>query len=137
MFSFAKTHSMQERGIIVLNRKLIIGAFAPLAITVALASNASAASWTTRITNSPSAHPGQYVTANVTTHPSASCSITVNYYSGPSQAKGLYSKRASTSGRVSWTWMVGTRTYAGNWPVRVSCSWGGVTQTATRYLHVY
>ena len=63
--------------------------------------------------------------------PRVTCSITVDYYSGPSDAAGLYSKRP-VAGRVSWTWKVGTRTTPGRWPIRVSCGGAGVLRTSFR-----
>jgi hypothetical protein len=48
------------------------------------------------------------------------CSIVVTYKSGPSSAAGLYPQRAS-GGHIDWTWMVGTRTTPGRWPIDVSC----------------
>jgi hypothetical protein len=52
------------------------------------------------------------------------CSIEVTYKSGPSSAAGLYPQRAS-GGRINWTWMVGTRTTPGRWPIDVSCGAAG------------
>ena len=67
-------------------------------------------------------NPGQNITLIAQTSAGASCSIRVTYASGTvSQAQGLYTKNASSSGRVSWTWKVGTRTGAGNATARVSC----------------
>jgi hypothetical protein len=58
-----------------------------------------------------------------------SCSIVVTYKSGPSSAAGLYPKRSS-SGRVSWTWTVGSRTTPGRWPIDVSCGAAGSLHTS-------
>jgi competence protein ComEC len=55
------------------------------------------------------------------TSPGASCSITVEYKSGPSQAAGLDPKKADSSGGVAWSWKVGTRTTPGEWPIYVQC----------------
>jgi hypothetical protein len=55
------------------------------------------------------------------TSPGASCSITVLYKSGPSQAAGLEDKKADASGIVAWSWKVGTRTTPGSWPIIVRC----------------
>ncbi len=54
----------------------------------------------------------------------ATCSIVVTYKSGPSSAAGLYPQSAH-SGRISWTWTVGTRTTPGRWPIDVSCGAAG------------
>ena len=61
------------------------------------------------------------------------CSITVYYKSGPSHAKGLYPKRP-TGHRVSWTWLVGTRTTPGRWPIYVSCGSAGALRTSFRVV---
>ncbi len=88
----------------------------------------------TRLT-SPVAR-GQYATAAAATVPGASCRIEVVYKSGPSSASGLGDKTASSSGLVSWTWRVGTRTTTGTWPVTVTCSVGDSTASATRTFQV-
>jgi hypothetical protein len=63
-------------------------------------------------------------TLTVSTAPGANCSIVVHYKSGPSRAKGLVPKVASSSGRVSWTWRVGSNTTPGRWPIVVTCENG-------------
>src|SRR5713226_6337541 len=65
---------------------------------------------------SPAA-PFTDATLTVSTTPGANCSIVVHYKSGPSRAKGLVPKVASSSGRVSWTWRVGSNTTPGRWPI--------------------
>ena len=75
---------------------------------------------------SPINHGG-YATLTVAVSPARSCSITVYYKSGPSEAAGLYPKRGS---RISWTWKVGTRTTPGRWPIVVSCGSAGRLQTS-------
>ena len=75
------------------------------------------------------ASPGSHATLTASVAPARTCSITVYYKSGPSRAQGLYSKRPS-SGRVSWTWMVGTRTTPGRWPIVVSCGSAGTLRTS-------
>jgi hypothetical protein len=67
---------------------------------------------------------GSRATLAVATAPRAECSIEVDYASGPSSASGLGDKAASSSGGVSWTWTVGTRTTRGTWPISVACSKG-------------
>jgi len=64
--------------------------------------------------------PGAHATLVAQVVPAERCTITVYYKSGPSHAQGLYPKRP-VRGRVSWTWMVGTNTTAGRWPIQVSC----------------
>jgi len=48
------------------------------------------------------------------------CSITILYKSGPSRASGVHPTRA-VKGYVSWTWMVGSNTTGGSWPIYVEC----------------
>jgi hypothetical protein len=69
---------------------------------------------------SPTA-PFSDATLTISTAPGANCSIVVHYKSGPSRAKGLIPKVASGSGRVSWTWRVGSNTTPGRWPIVVTC----------------
>ncbi len=69
--------------------------------------------------------PGNAANITVKTAPSAACTITVTYKSGPSRAKGLDPKTANQDGIVSWAWIVGTRTTPGAWPIMVTCSAGG------------
>jgi hypothetical protein len=73
---------------------------------------------------------GAYATLVVKVARSATCSITVNYKSGPSHAAGLYSKHTNAQRRVSWTWKVGTRTTAGRWPIVVRCGSVGTLRTS-------
>ena len=63
-------------------------------------------------------------TLTISTSPGANCSIVVNYKSGPSRAKGLIPKVAGSSGRVTWTWRVGSNTIPGRWPIMVTCEEG-------------
>lgn len=72
----------------------------------------------------PIAHPGQYATLTANTLPGSTCSIVVNYYSGPSTAAGLYTKTSDGNGNIQWSWTVGTRTSIGSWPISVACSSG-------------
>jgi hypothetical protein len=72
---------------------------------------------------------GSDATLTVSVSRASTCSITVSYKSGPSSAQGLYPKRSS-GGRVSWSWMVGTRTTAGRWPIVVSCGSIGTLRTS-------
>lgn len=60
-------------------------------------------------------------TLAVETEPGAECRITVWYKSGPSRARGLVSKVADGQGRVSWSWVVGSNTTPGTWPISVTC----------------
>ena len=101
--------------------------FLLLIIGVALALPA-AASARVRLVNvtSPISH-GSYATLTVNVSRTATCSITVFYKSGPSEAAGLYPKRGT---RISWSWRVGTRTTPGRWPITVSCGSAGTLHTS-------
>jgi hypothetical protein len=66
--------------------------------------------------------PGNPATITVSTTPGANCLITVFYMSGPSKAQGLFPQSADTQGQVSWTWLVGSNTTPGNWPIHITCT---------------
>jgi hypothetical protein len=80
--------------------------------------------------------PGAFATLAARTRAGASCTIVVEYKSGPSQAAGLGPKTATGSGGVSWTWKVGSRTTVGSWPVTVTCRVGGSVASARATLVV-
>jgi hypothetical protein len=98
---------------------------------------------TPKPTPKPTKAPALALTASVTspvdagsqakvtakTHASARCSIEVDYASGPSDAAGLGSKKANSSGSVSWVWKVGTNTTPGTWDIYVTCTWSGLEKT--------
>lgn len=84
----------------------------------------------------PVAYPGSYATLTAVSLPGSVCSISVRYSSGYSTAAGLYSKSASGDGSLAWTWKVGTRTYAGDWPIIVSCTLNGDQASATSHIIV-
>jgi len=67
------------------------------------------------------ARPGQSANLIVRTSPNTMCTIEVDYKSGPSHAQGLTARPSDGSGIVSWSWIVGTRTTPGQWPIYVSC----------------
>ncbi|MGZ3374663.1 MAG: hypothetical protein ACXU9Z_15340 [Gemmatimonadaceae bacterium] len=98
-----------------------------LAVALALPAGASARVRLINVTSPAS--PGSYATLRASVSSSRTCSIAVNYMSGPSHAQGLYAKRP-ISGRVSWTWMVGTRTTPGRWGIVVSCGSAGTLRTS-------
>lgn|SRR4051794_1701268 len=64
-------------------------------------------------------------------NPARRCTIAVQYKTTISHARGLYSKRP-VRGRVSWTWMVGTNTTPGRWPITVNCGSAGSFRTHFR-----
>ena len=72
---------------------------------------------------------GATATLNAATSAGASCTITVNYKSGPSKASGLGPKMADANGNVSWSWKVGATTTPGTWRIVVKCSLGGSDMT--------
>ena len=100
-----------------------------IAIAGALALPAAASARLRLISVTSPASAGSYATLSASVSPSRACSITVNYKSGPSHAQGLYSKRP-VSGRISWTWKVGTRTTSGRWGIVVSCGSAGTLRTS-------
>jgi hypothetical protein len=65
--------------------------------------------------------PGNPASITIKTVASARCQITVQYLSGPSKAKGLIPQEADSQGQVTWTWLVGSRTTPGTWPIIVTC----------------
>jgi micrococcal nuclease len=67
------------------------------------------------------ARHGQATTLIVKTAPNTGCSIRVVYKSGPSTAQGLGAKTSDGAGNVSWSWIVGSRTTLGQWPIYVTC----------------
>jgi hypothetical protein len=91
---------------------------------------------TVAIVSLPPTGQGSYATATVQTAPAASCSIQVEYKSGPATAAGLDPKTASASGAVQWTWKVGTRTTPGSWPVTVTCTRRSASESDQRFLTV-
>lgn len=78
----------------------------------------------TLISATSPAAPFTDATLTISTSPGANCSIVVHYKSGPSRAKGLVPKVADSSGRVTWTWRVGSNTTPGRWPIVVTCKKG-------------
>jgi micrococcal nuclease len=82
-----------------------------------------------RVLQAASGSPGQSAALTVSVSPSATCSITVMYKSGSSHAKGLTPKRG---GVITWSWMIGTNTTPGTWPIYVSCGSAGTISTSIR-----
>src|SRR5438132_8051324 len=109
---------------------VIAGLAALTAAAAALAApNATARARLVSVTSPISRGSDATLVAHVV--PARRCRITVYYKSGPSVAQGLYPKRPR-HGRVSWTWMVGTNTTAGRWPIQVSCGSAGSFRTKFR-----
>ena len=65
-------------------------------------------------------YPGQRATITVKGQPNTQYSITVMYKSGASSAQGLDTKTSDSTGRVSWTWLVGRNTSSGSFYALVS-----------------
>jgi len=105
------------------------------ATTPAMMASASTLAVSFTSISSPIPH-GATATAKVTTAPGAACSIEVDYKSGESKAAGLVDKTADSAGAVSWTWMVGTRTTPGSWPVTVTCAGGGKSAVGKTNIQV-
>jgi micrococcal nuclease len=80
--------------------------------------------------------PGANATLTAQTVPGAECIITVYYKSGPSSASGLYPKTADSTGRVAWTWKVGSQTTPGSWRIVVKATSGGETVSQETYFTV-
>lgn len=91
--------------------------------TAAVTASAGPAQTVVTFVNGPLTVPhGQNATLQVKTAPNTSCSIEVDYKSGPSTAAGLVPKTSDGAGNVSWTWKVGANTTPGSWPITVTCA---------------
>ena len=97
-------------------------------VATLLVSTAPAAASVRLVSVTSPASPGSYATLTAQVSPTATCSITVYYKSGPSHAQGV--KPLRRGGRVSWTWKVGTRTTPGRWRIVVSCGRAGTLNTS-------
>jgi hypothetical protein len=102
-----------------------------LATLIVLALPVTASAKVSLVSVTSPAHPGSYATLAARVSRNATCSIAVYYKSGRSVAQGLYPKR-TVAHRVSWTWMVGTRTTPGRWPITVSCGRAGTLNASFR-----
>jgi hypothetical protein len=80
--------------------------------------------------------PGSTASVTAQTAGGATCTVVVEYKSGPSSAAGLGPKTAGTSGAVTWSWTIGTHTTPGSWPVTVACTSGGASASATESVVV-
>ena len=88
-----------------------------------------------RITSLPAkVRHGAGATIAAVTSRGATCTVSVTYASGTvSTAKGLAPTRtASSTGKVSWTWTVGSRTGPGTSTAEVDCSLAGDFARATK-----
>ncbi len=77
--------------------------------------------------------PGGRASVTVQAPPGASCSIVYVTPAGTvSRAQGLVPRTTDSTGRASWTWVIGTSTRPGTGTVTVSCSPGGTATTGIR-----
>lgn len=67
------------------------------------------------------------------TKPKTYCTIAVIYKTGASHASGLEPQTSDANGDITWTWMVGTRTTPGTWPIVVECGTGEITRVRTSF----
>jgi hypothetical protein len=76
--------------------------------------------------------PGGYASVSVQTAPGANCSISYTTPHGTdSRAAGLVDKQANGAGVVSWSWKIGTNTYAGTGEVDVTCNGASASASIT------
>ena len=102
-------------------------------------STSSGAALSVRITSLPaSIKHGANATLVAVTSPGATCSASVTYASGTvSSAKGLQTEpSAGSSGKVSWTWKVGTRTKPGVSNAEVTCQFGASSASTSKSFRV-
>jgi hypothetical protein len=98
-----------------------------LAVVVAgiLASSALAG---VRVTKRPGRlSPGDHASVTVAVTPKARCTIGVYYSTRKSEARGLGAKTGRT---ITWTWVIGSSTKSGTWPVKIDCGKSGKAQTS-------
>jgi hypothetical protein len=111
----------------------------PSAQPSAQPSISSGAALSVRITSLPaSIKHGANATLVAVTSPGATCSASVTYASGTvSSAKGLQTKPgAGSSGKVSWTWKVGTSTKPGVSSAEVTCQFGASSASTSKSFRV-
>jgi hypothetical protein len=105
-----------------------IAALATVAAAMTFVASAAASVRLVGLTSPVAAGSSATLTADVLPG-EVTCTITVSYESGPSQAAGLGPERPSPAGRVSWTWRVGSSTTSGRWPIVVACGAAGTLKT--------
>lgn len=71
--------------------------------------------------------PSDTAKLTVRTITGSTCSIDVQYDSGSSEAEGLDEQGTGDGTLVSWSWVVGSNTAAGRWPIYVTCVKGDRT----------
>jgi hypothetical protein len=78
----------------------------------------------TKVSLTASVCNGCTASVSIKTDAGAMCDIDVKYNSGSSTAAGLSPKTANSSGNVTWSWRVGSRTASGTYPIFIECSKG-------------
>jgi hypothetical protein len=119
LFSSNRLEEEMRRGLVV------------LVVVAALAVPALASAKVTLVSVTSPASRGSSAMLIAKVSKPATCTIIVMYKSGSSHASGLYPKH-SQNGLVAWTWMVGTNTTGGRWPIYVMCGAAGSLQTSFR-----
>ena len=121
-------HGAKEEGLAVKRfRRFSLGLVLVAVLAVATTARAAEQLSIALLSITSPVHHGNPASISIKTAPGAACQITFTYKSWPSRAKGLTPKTSDGQGMVSWTWLVGSRTTPGTWPVSVSCSAGGRT----------
>jgi hypothetical protein len=91
-------------------------------VALALVVAAPASGAVRKLSFTATVSPNNYAELTVKVTPKARCSITVQYDTVVSKAKGLGRK---TGGTITWRWKVGSTTNPGRWPVTVDCGKSG------------
>jgi hypothetical protein len=100
-----------------------------LVVGLALAIPTAASARVRLVSRTSPVDAGSYATLTVTVAPARGCSISVYYTTVVSKARGL-NRKTPKSGRVSWTWKVGSRTKPGRHRIVVSCGSAGTLNTS-------
>ncbi|MGZ4332760.1 MAG: hypothetical protein ACXVRJ_00590 [Gaiellaceae bacterium] len=98
---------------------------------VALLTPATAAAGVHLLGITPSVHRGGYVSLQVITYVTATCSVRVHHgTSRPLVDPALGPKQNHLLGALQWRWRMGTRAARGRWTVDVSCGRTGSLRTS-------
>jgi hypothetical protein len=71
--------------------------------------------------------PSDRAKLTVRTIAQSTCTIDVQYDTVSSEAQGLDEKGTGDGTLITWTWIVGSNTAAGRWPIYVTCVKGDRT----------
>ncbi len=66
------------------------------------------------------AHRNETVSLTIQGQPNTEYKLRVKYKSGWAEADGLGTKISDANGMITWTWMVGSRTTLGTWPIEIT-----------------